>query len=147
MDTSSTNSGVAVWESGELKEHFLLTRPKSENKDWMGLRLISVLEEYSPDIVIVEQEAVTRNMETVRTLTMIIGVIKGWCLAKGTFFDALKPSEWRKLISKDETIPLKREEAKLWAVKMAKELFGFDAADDECEAVLIGQAYINLCNL
>lgn len=148
MDTSSTSTGVAIWKNGILIERLSLTKPKKENnKDWMSIEILKMLDNVMPDIVIVEQEAVTRNMETVRVLVMIIGVIKGWCIAKGVFFDILKPTIWRKAVAgKDMSIPRKRVDCKLWAIRMVKLLFNIEETDDVCEAILIGQAYINIAN-
>ncbi len=145
LDTSSATTGVAVWKNGKLKEYFALVKPKKEkDNNWMSYEILNVLSSYNPDIVIVEEAAVSRNMQTVRVLIMLIGIIKGWCMAKGVFFDSLKPTCWRKQIAgNDEVIPRKRVESKAWAIEKVKHLFNIEEIDDVCEAILVGQAYIN----
>ena len=145
LDTSSTTTGVAVRIDGKLKEYFPLVKPKKEkDSNWMSYEVLKILTKYNPDIVIVEDAAVSRNMQTVRVLVMLIGIIKGWCIAKSVFFDTFKPSVWRKLVANEgEKIPLKREESKAWAINKVKQLYNIEAIDDVCEAILIGQAYIN----
>lgn len=146
LDTSSATTGVAVWENGKLTKYFSLCKPKKENDtNWMSYKILEILSTYNPDIVIVEEAAVSRNMQTVRVLIMLIGVIKGWCISKNVFFDALKPTYWRKQIAgKDEVIPRKRVESKVWAIEKVKLLFNIEEIDDVCEAILVGQAYINI---
>lgn len=148
LDTSTSESGVAIWENAELSTREALIKPKKENAgaDWMIFQIINLLNNETPDIVIVEEESISRNMKTTRQLVMIIGAVKGWCIANNVFFDIYPPNIWRKLVAyEEEKIPTKREIAKAWAVSKVKDLYNINENNDNiCEAILLGQAYINL---
>ena len=72
---------------------------------------------------------------------MILGAVYGWCLVHNVYFEMLRPTEWRALISKEKK-GRKRDELKAWSVRKVKELFGIDVTDDESDAILIGLAYV-----
>lgn len=148
LDTSTSESGIAIWENAKLSTRKALIKPKKENAgaDWMMSQLFNLLNNETPDIVIAEEESISRNMNTTRQLVMIIGALKGWCMANNIFFDTYPPNIWRKLVAyEDEKIPTKREIAKAWAVSKVKNLYNINEDNDNiCEAILIGQAYINL---
>ncbi len=133
LDTSTSESGVAKWINGKLLEQMSLIKPKKEapGNEWMIKNLIDLLNKENPDIVIIEEESTSRNMKTTRQLIMIIGVVKGWCIAKNKYFDIFTPKVWRRLVANpDEKIPTRREESKVWAVKKVKELFDIDEPDN-----------------
>ena len=147
LDTSTANSGVAIWKNGVLDNCFSFKKPAKEapGNSWMTTQLFDLFNRINPDIIILEAVNVMNNMKTMTELVTLIGRIQGFCIAKDIFYDDMGPNKWRKLISPDEVIPRKRAETKPWAIKKVKELFHITEEDDNiCEAILIGQAYINL---
>lgn len=151
MDTSTQHSGIAVWVNAKLTEYFAIIKPKSETNgnEWMTKELYKIIDKYKPQIVITEAVNVDKNFKTMATLISLIGKLQGYYDATDdSFRDELPPNVWRKLVaSEDEPIPTKRVDTKPWAIKKIKELFNFDEPDDNvCEAILIGQAYINYIN-
>ena len=77
---------------------------------------------------------------------MILGAVLGKCLEIKADYCSLRPTEWRKLIDSGKK-PNKREELKKWSKQKVLELFDIDNInDDVSDAILIGQAYINMFN-
>ena len=121
----------------------------SQNKDLesriyqMLLEIFKIINETNPNTVVTEMTVVTRNAQTQRNLTMILGAIYGKCIIDNINYHSFRPAEWRKLISSEKK-PRKRDELKLWSKEQCESLYGIsDINDDISDAILLGQAYIN----
>lgn len=149
IDSSTKKTAYAVFDNGEYKESKLIDLEKDKNMDsrfeTMSLSLINALKEYKPDIVYIEEAVVVRNAQTQRFLTRLQGVIYGYCILNQCEFNAIRPTEWRKLVSIDQG-KKKREELKQESIKKVEEEFGLTVNDDEAEAILIGIAAIKKFN-
>ena len=149
MDTSTSSTGYAVYISGKLHRYDLIDFKRIKNTDErikeMILKIYEIIETEKPQIIVAEMTVVTRNAQTQRNLTMILGAIQGKCLENNIFFSLLRPSEWRKLVNNEkEKLPRKREELKQWSKQKVSDILGInDINDDISDAILIGQAYIN----
>ena len=147
LDTSSTCSGYACWENGKLIECGTLDHRKEKDAEIrvedMCLDIVNTLNRFLPTIVVIELTAVTKNAQTQRMLSEIVGVVRGWSLVKYAEFVRLRPAEWRSLVKGEEPCPVKRADAKRWAIKRVKEVFLLDVPEDCAEAILIGQARVN----
>lgn len=151
LDTSTSSTGFSIFENGELLSYFAIDMQKekltSEKKfDEMTRRVFENLNKYSPDIVVCELTSMTRNAVTQRTLTLLLGAVKGWCIMNNVFCHFFRASEWRKLVkNKDEKLPRKRVELKQWSIDKTRLLFNIDVnSNDISDAILIGKAYINM---
>lgn len=150
LDTSTTCTGWCVYENGEYSTSGCIDLKKSklgtfERMDQMCLILLGYLDAERPDVVVAETTVVTRNAEAQRNLTMILGVIYGWCIKNGKKYAFLRPTEWRKYAKNDdEKVPKKREELKAWSIARCKELFNKEVKDDEADSILIGYAYTKM---
>lgn len=147
LDTSSNCSGWAIFIDGEFCSSGAINCKKEKNSDirlqQMCLELLSFLNKEKPDIVAIEMPVVTRNAQAQRTLTMITGVVYGWCIQNQSIYESLRPAEWRSLISKEKK-GRKRDELKIWSINKVNELFGVTLSqDDESDAILVAQAIIN----
>lgn len=150
LDTSTKVTGYAVYNDGELFRYSSID--KSEIKDGdvrlrlMISELITLVEREAPDAVVVEETVVTRNPQTQRMLSMILGAVLGVCVSYNFNYCALRPTQWRKAVrGDDEKLPRKRDELKKWSINKVNELFGIqDIGDDISDAILIGQAFINM---
>lgn len=150
LDTSSKITGYAVYYNGELVRCSSID--KTDVKDgnqrlrMMISELMTLIEREAPDVVVVEETVVTRNPQTQRMLSMILGAILGVCVSYGFAYCALRPTQWRKAVrGEDEKLPRKREELKKWSVDKVIELFGINEVnDDVSDAILIGMAFINM---
>lgn len=150
LDTSTKSTGVAVFENGMLVNSYTLDGALSANhEDRLRVMIQNILwcidAEY-PNIIVVEQSIMTRNTDTFRQLSMIVGAVIASALEYSSDYYMYTPSAWRALIS-DEKKPRKREELKTWSKNKVKELYGKECkTDDEADAILIGRAYINMCD-
>ena len=150
LDTSSKITGYAIFNDGELIRYSSID--KSNIKDGeermrdMVKCLIALIEREAPDVVVIEETVVTRNPQTQRMLSMILGVVFGVCVTNHFNYCSLRPTQWRKAVrGDDEKLPRKREELKLWSIDKVAELFDInDISDDISDAILIGQAFINI---
>lgn len=149
LDTSTSSTGYAVYISGKLHRYDLIDFKRIKNTDErikeMILKIYEIIETEKPQIIVAEMTVVTRNAQSQRNLTMILGAIQGKCLENNIFFSLLRPTEWRKLVNNEkEKLPRKREELKQWSKQKVSDILGInDINDDISDAILIGQAYIN----
>lgn len=146
LDTSSSSTGWGVFIDGEYSGSGLINLKKfkgdgQERMNEMCLSIHRLLRRENPDIVVIEETSVTRNAASQRMLTMILGFVYAWCLLNNTYFEMMKPSVWRSLISSEKK-GRKRAELKQWSVQKVSELYGEDVTDDQSDAILIGQAYV-----
>lgn len=151
IDSSTSCSGWATFINGMYNTSGVIDCKKIKDNDTrmkeMCTSLLSLLDKEMPDIVVVELTAVLTNANTQRKLTMILGVVYGWVITHtGTDFYMLRPAEWRsKIKNKNEKNGRKRDELKQWSIAKVKELFNVDViSDDQSDAILIGQALINM---
>lgn len=149
LDTASTKSGWSYWENGKLIDYGVIDYSKEEDAEIrledMCIALVEILNKYKPQIVAIEMTVVERNAHTQRTLSEIVGVVRGWVLCNYAEITCLRPSEWRKLVcNQDEKAPMKRAECKEWSKNKVKQLYQIDGGDDQSDSILIGLARINL---
>ncbi len=151
LDTSSSISGWAYYENGKLKDHGIIDHHKEKDAlirvENMSIALTHLLKKHSPDIVVAETPPLMNSPQTLIMLAEIVGVVKGWAICSGfAEFVELEPSKWRRLIARDdEKIPRARKECKPWDMQKVKELYDIEPIDDnEADAILIGQARINM---
>ncbi len=149
FDTSSTITGVAYFENGKLVRSFVIDKSKEKDTlirvEDMCIALVETLKAYKPDIVAIERPPFCNSPDTLIMLSEIVGCAKGWAINNCADYVEYAVNSWRKLVAKEgETIPRKRNEAKVWDVARCKELYGFIPQDDnEADAILIGHARIN----
>ena len=148
FDSSTKSTGYAVFSNGLLLEYNLINLKDVINTVkricLMITKIFETCEKYKPKTIVTEMTVVTRNAQVQRELTMILGAIYGYCIKNQINYKSLRPTEWRKLISTEKK-PRKRDELKLWSKKKVKELFNIEKVNDDIsDAILIGQAYINM---
>lgn len=153
IDSSSTKSGVAYFENGILKDHKVLDCSTEKNTvirvENMCFELINYLKSKNPNIVVIEKPPFMNSPQTLIMLAEIVGCVKGWAITQGFCeFVEYMPNEWRSLIKeKDEKIPRKREDCKIWDLDKVYFLYPEIVAnivdDNDADAILIGRARIN----
>ena len=148
IDSSTSKTGLAVFNDGTLTAHHLIDCSSIKNVDErsiaMGRSIVSYLDEYSPSVIYIEQPKGHQNIELVRKLSRILGVVMGWAATHGCYYEEVMPSVWRKYIPECSQGGKERAELKEESIRVCRELFGFEPlSDDEADAVLIGQSQIN----
>lgn len=167
IDESTTNTGVAVFnlETEALILYQLIT-PKNiyESKKSMSKQkkaeirkaniahrvditikaLLDILNEYQPDIVIVEDTYGGKDLTSYKHLCRLQGAIFGFCINKGTAYFTKFPAAWRKILGFTQNIGKKkvpRKELKRQAIEYVKTMFGINVSDDEADSICIGLSY------
>ena len=150
FDSSTKSTGYAIFDDGNFSEVHRVDKSNIKDSSQRLIEMVreifKVIEDYSPTIVTWEVPVVIRNPQTQRDLSMLAGAIMGKCIEKNIFFYPFRPTEWRKLVKdNEEKVPRKRDELKKWGITKVKELFNIDVEnDDESDAILLCQAYINI---
>ena len=148
LDTSTTETGYAVWKNGVLcKANSIVVKQAEEDKSGKMIQAIfSLLNEQKPDIMVVEGLNVYNNPKTQEGQTDIIGACRGYAIEHDIWFDRLAPNDWRKLVADSgEKIPRKRDDCKKWDIERLGKLFAFKTDNDNlADAILIGKAYKTL---
>ena len=102
------------------------------------------LNEYKPDMIVMEECLMTNNIKTVKILSYIAGTIISLADENNVIFKFLLPTAWRKRVGIIQGPKTKREVLKQEAMDMVKNKFKIEVTDDEAEAILI--AYSMSCN-
>lgn len=100
------------------------------------------LDSFLPDEVVIEEEAVIRNVQTTRLLVRLQGAIQGWCISHCVKCTFIRPSQWRSKVG-IKTGRKKRAELKQEAINLIQENLKLNVNDDIAESILIGFAAIN----
>ena len=147
LDTSTKVSGCALFVDGNLVEHRAIDYSKTfdseERMNKMCVSLVGLIKEWAPEIIVAEHpQGAGANILVVNRLSEIIGAIRLYAAMKSVQFTELMPTEWRKLVGMKQGRKT-RAELKQTSRDMALDMFGEYMRDDESDACLIGQAYIN----
>lgn len=147
IDSSTRKTGIAIFVDNEYQDRFLIDcssiKDSNERVKDMGIRIIKVLDSIKPDLIYIEHpQGYGRNVSTVFKLTLIIGVVFGWCLQNDCEFNEIYPSEWRKMAGFSQGNKMTRDDLKALSITLAKEKFGIDCGDDEADAISMGYGVI-----
>lgn len=151
IDSSTKKTGICVWKNGTYLTHHLIDHEKEKcMKDRYPLMcqdLITILETYKPNILYIEDEVVTRNMDTCRFLFRLQGIIEGWCIVHNCEFNTVRPSQWRKACNFKQGQGQKRKELKEQSISFVKKKLNKDVTDDEADSICIGYYVLDLFQL
>ncbi len=158
MDTSTVNTGYAIWHNASLVLYGALQSEKGTDKFLqMANMILSLLEREQPDIVIVELTANETNGHTQRVLTKLLGIVHGWCVLQsvlhGKYIDYVEyyPTMWRKLAfnydeNAESSLFLNNKgklDHKKRAIGVLQSRYGIVTKNDNmAEAIFIGEARI-----
>lgn len=148
IDASTTCSGVAVIDDGELLYHDIINMKSNKDTDQrirdMMWKLGEKINLFRPDALYIEDSWNKQNVETTKMLSNILGAVMYVCQEVGCSFTKILPSAWRKItgikLCAKNGSHLKREELKQEAVSRVKKVYKIDCNDDEAEAICIAEA-------
>ena len=112
--------------------------------DRMSKNIISLLDNYSPIVIYIEDTALQKNAKTLKELSQLQGVIIGYCKAKNIDIQIITPSQWRKQLGFKQGAGIKRKELKEQCFNWVKENLNLERSEDEVEAIGIGAAVLKL---
>ena len=116
-------------------------KPKGETNDRIRQTIkkcIWLCQEYNATFVFIEGIQVQRNPKVFEILAKLQGTLEISLEEKGYFVNVVKASEWRKRVGIKNR---KRAEVKKEAIQMVSDIYGIDASEDECEAILFCRAF------
>lgn len=147
IDSSTKHTAISVFVNGEYSCHYLLSHDHitdvEERINSMGRDILEHLNEIKPNMVFIERpQGHGRNVDMVFKLSTILGIVRGWCIVNGSYYETVMPSTWRKHIGIQQG-KKKRAELKAESIKYVKETYGIDATDDEADSICLCGAMVN----
>ena len=102
LDTSSNKTGWALFINGKYAESGVIDLSKNKNAEdrikKMCFSVTTLIFDKSPDDVVIEQMPSTRNADTTRKLSRIIGAVFYYCLSNNINYTEISCPTWRKLV-------------------------------------------------
>lgn len=147
IDSSTTSTGWGVIDTkfdNELRliDYGSIKPPKQlETIDriiYISRELRRILQDFKPELIVIEEMNVTRNMNTIRALAGLITEIEVMLRNRQALYVKMTPSEWRKKVG----IKCKndREMLKKASIEYVRERYKEKVTDDEADAVCIAEA-------
>lgn len=151
LDQSTRCSGYAYFEDGKYIESGIVDMSKSKLETdkrsfEMAKELWKIIKKYKPDELVLENVQQQSNPATMIILARLAGMIIGYAEAHNVHVHILLPSQWRKALGYSQGAKVKRQELKQQSIDYVKENFGFNATEDEAEAICEGIAAHKIFN-
>lgn len=148
FDQASRTTGYSVFEDGKLITHGKFT---FEDTDF-GVRLmkirnkaISLIHEYVPNEVVIEDIQLQENVETFKKLAEVYGIFDELLCELDIPHQAVLSTSWKSTLNiKGRTRPDQKRNAAIWV----ENTYGIKPTQDECDAICIGAHFFknNLSN-
>lgn len=146
LDLSTHSSGWAYGEDKQLKQHGYITassRVVEQRIIKMQKQIISLICNYQPDKIIMQEVRPEVNSHTNKVLMWLQGVIviatyECWKKCEIEFINA---SEWRAAIKIKQGRGIKRDEVKAYDIQYVKDKYDITVNDDEADAICIFDGY------
>ena len=146
IDSSTTSTGWGVIDtkfSDELRlvDYGSIKPPKVETIDriiYISRELRRILQDFKPELIVIEEMNVTRNMNTIRALVGLLTEIEVMLRNRQALYVKMTPSEWRKKVG----IQCKntRELLKRASIEYVREKYKETVNEDEADAICIAEA-------
>ena len=145
FDQSTRVSGWSLFKDGEYACSGVIDMeksklPTSERSFEMAKRLWTILREYKPDHLVIEETQQQSNVKTVIILARLQGMIIGYAEAHKINVHILLPSQWRAALEYQQGPKVKRAELKQQSIDYVKKVYGLELSEDENEAICINEA-------
>ena len=143
FDQSSNLSGFCLFdkniiESGVIDKHKI--KDCSLRIAEMSKAICEKIDEFKPDVVVLEGIQNQGSIATVILLARLQGMILGYCYAHGIRAEILGPSQWRSKLKFKQGAGVKRDDLKQQAMDYVLKEFGLEVNVDQSEAVCIAVA-------
>ena len=147
IDSSTTSTGWGVIDTkfdNELRliDYGSIKPPKQlETIDrviHISKELKRILQDFKPELIVIEEMNVTRNMKTIRALAGLLTEIEVMLRNRNALYIKMTPSEWRKKVG----IQCKntRELLKRASIEYVREKYKENVNEDEADAICIAEA-------
>jgi len=152
IDASTRHTAISIFDNKKYvgTENVICDGDINKRFYEMIIRINSLLEVEKPDLIIIEEMVVERNVDTQRFLTRLQGSICLFSALNNCEVIFIRPTEWRKLSKLNEYAreifpekkKLKREDFKVAAMRYVNKMFNLKLGEDESESYLIGIAFL-----
>ena len=105
---------------------------------YISRELRRILQDFKPELIVIEEMNVTRNMKTIRALSGLLTEIEVMLRNRQALYVKMTPSEWRKKI--EIKCKNNRETLKKASVDYVFEKYNENVSDDEADAICIAEA-------
>ena len=144
FDQSSTRSGYCIMEMGTariIESGVIIPKKNDETIDriiYTIKRCLHLVRTNEIAFVFIEGVQVQKNPRVYEVLAKLAGSLEVMLYESGYLVNVVKASEWRKRVGIKGR---KRADVKKEAIELVKELYGLEATEDECEAILFARAF------
>jgi Holliday junction resolvasome RuvABC endonuclease subunit len=146
IDSSTTRTGISRFINGEYTDCILLDHKDCKDLEYrtslMIDSILQQLDQYEPDIIVIEDDWNKNNVQTTKALSEIIGAVHGYSRAHDVDFHKMLPSTWRSYLG-FKVGGKKRDELKQMAIDYVSGKYGLKVNDDVAESCCIAEALIN----
>lgn len=147
LDTATHSCGYAVFDGvspicwGVLKE-----KDKLLGKRLSGLygSILQLVRKYGVDHIVFEDTNELRNVQTLKKLCYLHGIVMAICFQENISYSSMLPSEWRKRLSfkTGSSVGQTRDVQKQLALDYVQMIMGYDVdCDDTAEALCLGVVF------
>lgn len=141
IDPSTTSTGWCIFNTDmDYYEDYGTIKLKAENPIQRIISIYTQLKSliglWKPELVVIENLAVTRNANTTKILAGLQVQIEVLCVREHLLYTIVRPSEWRKVVGiKGKT----RKEQKANAIQHVTRKYNIKVNEDEADAICIGE--------
>ncbi len=139
LDQSTSKTGYAIFENGELKKYGIVRPSKKINESNLisvFIKVIKKIEEVKPDLICIEdvyiKKGKTFNVQTHKTLSNLQGMLISYFILNQIEYKIIHPNTWKNKVVGNKK--LTKEETQ----SFLKEKYQIDFKEDEADAVCIG---------
>lgn len=142
FDTSTKKTGWSLFINGKYAESGLIDLSKNKDVEErikkMCLTITTLIFDKSPDHVVIEKLPSTRNADTVRKLSRIIGAVYYYCISKDIDYTEMSCDTWRNAVGIKNS---KGGKVKIDSMDRVLQKYKLDVDDNEADAINICDAY------
>lgn len=139
IDNATSNIGVSIFDSGKLVYYNLIhiegdtVSRLVKNRQWLENIVIN---EWQPDLIVLEDIQYQNNIQTFKTLAMLLGNAVVSSKINNIKYETVLSKVWRShfLINGKNRI-----QQKIQAIEQVKKMYGIEVIDDIAEAILLGK--------
>ena len=142
FDTATKKTGWALFINGKYAESGVIDLSKNKNVEErikkMCLSITTLIFDKTPDNVVIEQLSSTRNADTTRKLSRIIGAVYYYCISKDINYSEMSCKMWRNAVGIKNS---NGEKVKIDSMNRVLQKYKLDTDDNEADAINICDAF------
>lgn len=146
LDESTTCTGYAVFDNGELVKHGLFSLKSKnvlERVSYIMEEIEKLIKEYKPNNMIIEDVQITMNAATAKSLLGLQFMIEVYAHRNNISCGTYRTTKWRKILGLSNSRTLDRKAKKQETIDYVKNKYGIEVLkDDESDAIAIGTAFL-----